>query len=108
MKVVLLAVTSINGKITNGQDPIIYKWTSREDQSIYFKKIRAAKLIIMGAKTYEAAKPVIKLKKGIQRIVLTRNPNKYAKERVGGQLIFSADQPKKILKEFKEIKEALV
>ena len=40
MKVVLVAVTSTNGKLTQGEDNNIYSWTSKEDQEIFFKLLR--------------------------------------------------------------------
>lgn len=110
MKVILLAAASLNGKITSGTDPNIYSWTSLEDQKIFFEKIKKAKLIIMGAKTYEHAKHLMKHKKGRIRVVLTRTPKKYRAEKVAGMLEFTDNTPCVILKRFenKEIKEALL
>lgn len=110
MKVILLAVTSVNGKATRGTDPIIYSWTSPQDQKMYFKKLDKAQLIMMGAKTYEQAKHLIKHKKGRIRIIFTRNTKKYKKEEVPGMLEFTSDNPTIVLKKFenKGIKEALL
>lgn len=110
MKIVLLAVTSIDGFITNGDDPNIYKWTSREDQKFFFQQIEKAKLIFMGSKTYETAKHFIKHKKGRTRIIFTRNPEKYKQGEVKGILEFTKDNPVKVIERFEKlgVSEALL
>src|SRR3989344_1798625 len=104
MKVILLAVTSVNGKATRGTDPIIYSWTSKEDQETYFKKLNQAKLIVMGSKTYEHARYLIKHKKGQLRVVITRTPEKYNGEKISGMIEFTNESPDVVLKRHKEIK----
>lgn len=98
MKVTIAAVSSLNGKITKGEDPNIYSWTSKEDATFYFSLIEKNSLIVMGSKTYEAARSVIKLKKNKLRVVLTRNPKKYLKEEIKGMLEFTNDNPLKLIK----------
>ncbi|MBI2029692.1 dihydrofolate reductase [Candidatus Gottesmanbacteria bacterium] len=95
MKVTLVLVTSVNGKLTEGDNTNIYKWTSKEDQQYFFSLIEKSRAIIMGRKTYEAAKHKIKLVPGKLRIILTKNPIKYTN--ITGQLEFSSEQPKKII-----------
>lgn len=110
MKIILLAVTSVDGFITRKNDPDIYKWTSVEDQALFFKKIEKAKLIFMGSKTYEYAKRLIKHKKGRTRIVFTKTPEKYKSEEIPGILEFTSITPKKIVSRFERlgVAEALV
>lgn len=110
MKIALIAVTSINGKLTRGDDPDIYKWTSKEDAKIFFSLIEKYNLIVMGSKTYEAARNIIKLKKDKLRIVLTRNPRKYKSDTVKGSLEFSSESPKDLVRrlESQGYKEILV
>jgi len=110
MKVILVAVTSINGKLTHGDDPNIYTWTSKEDSEIFFRLIEKHNLIVMGSKTYEAVRSIIKLKKDKLRIVLTRNPRKYKDDTVKGSLEFSSESPKDLVKrlETKGYKEMLL
>lgn len=93
MKVVAIAVISINGKITRGKDSNIYSWTSKEDSDFFFSKISTSKLIVMGSSTYEAARNRIKPEKGRLRIVLTRTPRKYSKDKVEGSLEFLSKKP---------------
>lgn len=98
MKVIMIMLSSVDGKITKGNDQNIYTWTSSEDQKYFFSEIKKNNLIVMGRKTYEASKPVIKLEKGKLRIVLTHNPKKYFKQSVMGQLEFSDETPKELVK----------
>lgn len=98
MKVIMVAVSSVNGKLTKGSESNIYSWTSKEDSKIFFSLIEKHNLIVMGSKTYEAARNIIKLRKNKLRVVLTRNPSKYKGERVGGSLEFSSESPKELVK----------
>lgn len=98
MKIIMVAVSSINGKITKGEDPNIYSWTSKEDSKLFFELIKKHNLIVMGAKTYEAAKSIIKHEKNKLRIVMTRDPKKYLKERIGGMLEFSSESPLELVR----------
>ena len=100
MKVIMIAVSSLNGKITKGRDPNIYSWTSKEDTSIFLSEIEKHDLIVMGNKTYKAAKSKIKLKKDKLRVVLTRTPEKYASQTKKGTLEFTSESPKQLVKRF--------
>lgn len=97
MKVVIVAVSSVNGKLTKNEETDIYEWTSKEDAKIFFSLIEKHNLIIMGSKTYEAARRVIKLKKDKLRIVLTRNPKDYKNDEVKGILEFSSESPRYLI-----------
>lgn len=90
-------VQSINGKITFGDDPNIYKWTSKEDQDFFFSLLKKHRLIIMGSKTYLAAKERIKPTLDRRRIILTSRPEAYTSEQVAGQIEFSSESPKELI-----------
>lgn len=98
MKVKMVMLSSVDGKITKGKDPNIYTWTSSEDQKYFFSLIKKHNLIVMGRETYETSRPVIKLEKGKLRIVLTRSPEKYSIQTIKGQLEFTDESPEKLLK----------
>lgn len=98
MKVTMVMISSIDGKTTQGNNKNVYSWSSPEDQEYFFSLIKKNNLIVMGRETYEASKPVIKLEKGKLRIVLTHNPKKYFQKSVKGQLEFSNETPKKLIK----------
>lgn len=99
MKVTMMMLASVDGKTTQGENQNVYSWSSKADQKCFFSEIKRNNLIVMGRETYEASKPVIKLEKGKLRIVMTRNPKKYLKETVRGQLEFSKEDPKKLIKQ---------
>jgi len=98
MKVVMAAVSSVNGKLTKGKETNIYTWTSKEDSKIFFSLIEKYNLIVMGSKTYEAARSIIKIRPDKLRIVLTRNPKKYKSNMIKGSLEFSNESPKDLVK----------
>lgn len=98
MKITMVAVSSLNGKITKGEDPNIYSWTSKEDSEFFFSLIKENNLIVMGSKTYEAAKSLIKHEKNKLRIVLTRNPKKYLNQAKNGMLEFISENPPELIK----------
>ncbi len=120
MKITMLAVTSINGKLTNGDDSDIYKWTSKEDQDFFFDQINKAKLIIMGSGTYQAVKQRLparnasqsdaggKINDQRQRIVMTSDPEKYSKEQISGVLEFTSEDPLQLINRLTDYKEALL
>lgn len=102
MKVVIVMASSLDGKITRGEDPNIYSWTSKEDAKLFFSLIKKHNLIVMGRKTYEAARPKIKLRKGKLRIVLTRYLGRYSSEARKGSLEFSSETPQELVRRLKQ------
>jgi dihydrofolate reductase len=117
MKIILVAVTSINGKLTkgdpstdSGQASNIYTWTSKEDQTFFSNLIHQNNLIVMGAHTYEAVKDQLKLSEERLRVIMTRNPDKYSQNEIKGQLEFTQESPDQIVKrlEQKGYKQMLV
>lgn len=97
MKIIMVAVCSINGKLTNGDDQDIYKWTSKEDQEFFSLQIKQSNLIVMGSGTYESIKSKIKIQKSKLRIVMTSNPEKYKGEQIPGILEFSSESPRQLV-----------
>src|SRR5688572_20802768 len=102
MKLSLVAVTSVDGKLTRGDQSDIYSWTSVEDQQHFSQMIRDHSLIIMGRKTYEAAQGKIKLQAGKLRVVMTHHPEMYVEEAVPGQLEFTSSQPSELVSQLEE------
>ena len=102
MKVILVAVSSLDGKITKGDDTNIYSWTSKEDAKLFFSLIKKHNLIVMGRGTYEAARAIIKLSPDRLRMVLTRNPERFRRFAVKGQLEFTSDTPSELVKRMEE------
>ncbi len=98
MKVALVMVSSLNGKITRGDDPSVTHWSSEEDQKLFAALIAKARLILMGRQTYEAGRERIKLQPGKLRIVLTRQPERFRDQAVTNQLEFTKEKPKELIK----------
>lgn len=97
MKITLVMVQSINGKITRGDDSNVPAWTSAEDTEHFYTMIDHAPLIIMGRHTYEAAKSSIKHKDGTLRVVVTSSPNNYQSEKVPHTLEFTDEKPEALV-----------
>jgi dihydrofolate reductase len=102
MKIVMAMVSTVNGKITRGEESSIYQWTSKEDQNHFFTLLRQYSLIVMGSNTFEAARTIMRLEAGTLRVVLTTNPQKYEKEIVMGQLEFTDESPHALVKRLKK------
>lgn len=99
MKVILVMVQSVNGKITRGDVPDIYQWTSKEDTDFFFTLLKEQTLIVMGSGTYEAVREKIKPTVGQLRTVMTRNPEKYKEDEVAGKLEFRNISPSGLVEE---------
>lgn len=95
MKVILLYVSSVDGKVTKWGQKNIYWWTSVEDVTHFRSTIAKNKLLVMGSSTYDAVHP--KPTEGIRRIVLTRKPETYKNHEVPGQLEFLDLSPVKLV-----------
>ena len=102
MKVTMVTVSSLDGKITKGKDPNIHSWTSKEDTDFFFSQIEKNNLIVMGSKTYNAAIKFIRHKKNKLRVVLTRNPEKYLEQTKTGMLEFTDESPLKLIKRLED------
>jgi dihydrofolate reductase len=90
MKIALLYVASVDGKITKwGNSPSI--WASEEDAKHFHAILDKSKLIVMGSKSFKptVSKPI----PGVRRIVLTRTPQKYTEFAVPSQLEFTSESP---------------
>lgn len=110
MKVILAAVTSINGKLTRGDDSDIYKWTSKEDQDFFFGLLSKSKLLVMGSGTYTAVRDKFAMvQKERLRIVMTSTPEKYKDQEVESSLEFSSETPTQLIERLsKKYEEVLI
>ncbi len=91
MKIILAMVISADGKSTKWDMPD-QSWASEEDQNHLRKLVSETKVLLMGGNTYEQAKSHIKPKEGKLRVVVTRDPKKFAADEVYNQLEFT-DEP---------------
>lgn len=102
MKVTAVMVSTINGRITRGDDPDITKWTSKEDGAHFRSMVAESTLIVMGSSTYEAARESMRHREGKLRIVLTHTPEKYSQDVISGQLEFSNESPKELVQRLEQ------
>ncbi len=103
MKMILAMVSSVDGKTTRWNNSDLHSWTSKEDQEYFSKLIEENNCIIMGRKTYEAAKNMIKHRSGKLRIVLTGNPKPFNHLSIPGQLEFTNKPSKKLIKRLEDM-----
>jgi len=95
MRVTLAGVMSIDGRITAGDNPRSWEWSSKEDGAHFRQLIQQHNVILMGRKTYEAVRPAPD--PGKPRYVFTREPALYESQAVPHALEFTDKQPEVIL-----------
>lgn len=94
MKITLIAVSSLDGKITKWDDSQdVSSWASPEDQEFFVSMIQKHKVLVMGRKSYDAVKHRLKLDENRLRIVMTSTPEKYKCDVVPGKLEFTSESP---------------
>ncbi len=97
MKVIMVMVTTLNGKITRGDNPDVSAFASKEDAALFHALKEHNRCYIMGAETFEASRTKIMLRKGKLRVVMTHTPDKYKAEAVPGRLEFTSAAPGELL-----------
>jgi dihydrofolate reductase len=95
MKVTMIDVVSINGKITQGDSPNVQEWTSPEDTAQFKQVMAEHDVIVMGRKTYDAVRP--QPTADTLRIVLTRYPEQFTSESSPGALEFTDRTPRQLV-----------
>ena len=95
MKITMIQVQSLDGKLTKGDNTDVHSWSSDEDSTFFMSQLRDARLIVMGRKTFEAAKS--KAVPGTLRVVITSQPERFADRTVPGQLEFTSETPEELV-----------
>lgn len=95
MIITLVAVMSINNKLTRGSESTVAAWASAADGSFFKALMADHKIFIMGNTTYKAVKPKPSPEK--LRIVMTRNPLLNENKQLPGQVEFSDSSPASIV-----------
>ena len=98
MKVVLVFVSTVDGKVTRWGQPHVKEWTSAEDKKYYKETWSAAKLIIMGRKTFEAETYQLSPERLI--LVMTSQTQRFRQKEVPGQLEFTNSSPAHLVQSF--------
>ena len=95
MKIILIFVSSLDGKVTRWGEPNVNLWSSHQDQDYYTRVRNESRLIVMGSHTYKAdhTKP----SPNHRYIVLTQHPENYKTREVKGQLEFTSESPPELI-----------
>ncbi len=102
MKIIIVMVCSVNGKITKGNNPDVYAWSSKEDKDFFLPLVKKHNLIVMGSKTYQAVRKNLDLNQKKLRIVLTKNPKKYSVQAIPGKLEFTSEAPRSLVNRLRQ------
>ncbi len=95
MKVILVFVSSLDGKITRWGDPFVRKWSSRSDQDYFSEIWRNSKLIVTGINTFNA--DPLKPSANHLLLTMTHHPRDYKKYEVPGRLEFTDESPARLV-----------
>lgn len=99
VRVTMIAVQSVDGFITNGDEPGAAGFASRADQRRFRQLLAATDCSVFGAGTYRAERDLLRrgLTPARRRVVLSRRPETFAADVVAGELEFTAESPRDLL-----------
>ncbi len=100
MKTILVFVSTLDGKVTKWGDPFIRAWSSRDDQHYFNQVWKDARVIVMGSNTYNA--DPMKPSQDHFLVILTRDPSKYKRNEIEGQIEFTDDSPARLVARFEK------
>lgn len=100
MKVILVFVATLDGKVTKWGNPHVRDWSSIEDQHYYKQIWKDAELIVMGSNTFMAEK--FPASQDHLLLVMTQHVSKYESHKVEGQVEFTDATPEDIMKQFEK------
>lgn len=95
MKVISLFVSSLDGKVTRGENIPTKAWNSKEDQEYFKKTWQEQELIVIGSGTFKPAYAIAR--EGQLRIILTSKPKSYEQYMVSGKLEFTDEKPRQFV-----------
>lgn len=99
MKVILVFVSTLDGKVTKWGNPHVRGWTSLEDQHYYKEIWEDGNLFVMGSNTFIADEFPASGKHLL--MVMTRDPTKFKQREVPGQIEFTNKTPVELVNYFK-------
>jgi dihydrofolate reductase len=103
MRVTLIAAQSVDGYITRHDEPGT-AFTSAADQHYFREALRSFDCSIMGGETYRVSRDQwgSQLSSERCRVVLTRDPGRYAAESRPGKLEFSKEPPAELVQRLRD------
>ena len=99
MKISMVAVMSLNGKITRGTSSSVIDWASKADAGSFKQILVDNPVYIMGSRTFDAVKP--KPGSNKLRVILTHKPESYNMLKIPGQIEFTDDSPDEVIKDLR-------
>jgi len=103
MRIKAVVAMSLNGLITDGDNPDVASWTSPEDKAHFKAQKSTASVIVMGKNTYLAMRDSFVLDDKTLRVVLTKDLSEFLHETVEGKLEFSNLGPKQLVEWLEEL-----
>lgn len=100
MKIILVFVSTLDGKVTKWGDSDVKSWSSQSDQDYFRKKWNETRLIIMGSNTYNA--DPIKPSSNHLLVIMTQHPSEYRRIKTLGQLEFTNESPEHLVARFEK------
>ncbi len=100
MKIVLVFVATLDGKVTKWGDPFVRKWSSKSDKDYFSKIWNDSRLIVMGSNTFNAD-PIKSSAKHLI-VIMTHRPNDYKGYEVPGQIEFKDESPVQLASRFEK------
>lgn len=99
MKIILVFVSSLDGKISKWGSEHVREWSSKEDQEYYKQIWDDYNLIVMGSTTYIQEKFSASNKRLL--VIMTKHIVKYKEYEVPEQIIFTDNNPVELVEQFK-------
>jgi dihydrofolate reductase len=99
MKIILIFVSTLDGKVTKWGEPHVNSWSSHQDQDYYKHILSESRLIVMGSNTFNA--DTFTPSGNNLFVIMTRHQNKYKSFEVSGQLEFTNESPFNLSARFK-------
>ena len=100
MKVILVFVSSLNGKVTKWNNPYVRSWTSKADQEYFKNLLDNSELVITGSNSY-FADPLQPSDKHLI-VVMSSHADDYKENEIKGRIEFSAESPSDLVTRFEE------
>jgi dihydrofolate reductase len=91
MKIILVFVSTLDGKVTKWSNPMVRSWSSKSDQEHFSRIWNDSNLIVMGSNSFDA--DPLKPSARQRLVVMTHSPSEYEEYEVPGQLEFTGDSP---------------